>query len=117
MSRNMSMSIRFIIVDRLVSKELYNISLCSIYEKPASQSYCQKLLQTTNLNWNKIYILLRKVSIKYFSGLKRFHHYCVLFATLRMKRRRISSILVILASEYGTNFTILILRFSLFLYF
>ena len=47
----------------LVSKELYNISLCSMYEKPTSQSYYEKLLETTNLNWKEIYILSRKVSI------------------------------------------------------
>ena len=50
-------------LDKLVSKELYNISLCSMYEKPTSQSYYEKLLETTNLNWKEIYILPRKVSI------------------------------------------------------
>ena len=35
-------------LDKLVSKELYNISLCSMYEKPKSQSYSEKLLETTN---------------------------------------------------------------------
>ena len=48
-------------LDKLVSKELYNISLCSMYEKPTSQSYYEKLLETTNLNWKEI--LPRKVSI------------------------------------------------------
>ena len=50
-------------LDKLVSKELYNISLCSMYEKPTSQSYYEKLLETTNLNWKEIYILPRKVFI------------------------------------------------------
>ena len=50
-------------LDKLVSKELYNISLYSMYEKPTSQSYYEKLLKTTNLNWKEIYILPRKVSI------------------------------------------------------
>ena len=50
-------------LDKLISKELYNISLCSLYEKPTSQSYYEKLHETTNLNWKKIYILSRKVSI------------------------------------------------------
>ena len=50
-------------LDKLVSKELYNISLYSIYEKPTSQSYYEKLLETTNLNWKEIYILPRKVSV------------------------------------------------------
>ena len=34
-----------------------------MYEKPTSQSYCEKLLETKNLNWKEIYILPRKVSI------------------------------------------------------
>ena len=50
-------------LDKLVSKELYNISLCSMYEKPTSQSCFEKLLETTNLNWKEVYILPRKVSV------------------------------------------------------
>ena len=50
-------------LDKLVSKELYNISLCSMYEKPTTQIYHEKLLKTTNLNWKEIYILPRKISI------------------------------------------------------
>ena len=34
-----------------------------MYEKPTSQSYYEKLLKTTNLNWKEIYILPRNVSI------------------------------------------------------
>ena len=49
--------------DNLVSKELYNVSLCSMYEKPTSQSYYEKLLEKSNLNWREIFILPRKVSI------------------------------------------------------
>ena len=45
------------------SKELYNISLCTMYGKSTSQSYYEKLLETTNLNLKEIYILSRKVSI------------------------------------------------------
>ena len=117
-------------LDKLLSKELYIVSLCSMYEKRTSQSYYEKLLETTYLNWKEIYILhLRKVfvyirtmfwiifsfSISYFSSLKSFHNHCVLFATLQMKRRCISSILVILQSDYGTNFNILFLSIFLFL--
>ena len=43
--------------DRL---ELY-ISFSSIYEKATLQTYFQKLLETTNLDWKEIYILPRKV--------------------------------------------------------
>ena len=50
-------------LDKLVSKELYNISLFSMYEKPASQSYYEKLLETKTLNWKEIYILPRKVYV------------------------------------------------------
>ena len=35
---------------RFVSKELYNISLSSMYEKPTSQNCFKKLFETTNLN-------------------------------------------------------------------
>ena len=34
-----------------------------MYEKRTSQSYYEKLLETTNLNWKEIYILPRQVSI------------------------------------------------------
>ena len=34
-----------------------------MYKKPTSQSYFEKLLQTTNLNWKEIYILLKKASV------------------------------------------------------
>ena len=34
-----------------------------MYEKLTSQSYYEKLLETTNLNWKEIYILPRQVSI------------------------------------------------------
>ena len=109
-----------------------------MYEKPTSQSYCEKLLETKNLNWKEIYILPRKVSIdsnlfmfqhkllhnilhnfsfsiSYFSSLKRFHHHYVLFATLQMKLRCISSILVLLQSNYGTNFNVVFLSIFIFL--
>ena len=52
-------------LDKLVSKELYNISLCSMYQKPISQSYYEKLLETMHLNWKKIYILPRKSFYRY----------------------------------------------------
>ena len=50
-------------LDKLVSKELYNVSYCSMYEKPTSQNNYEKLLETTNLNSKEKYILPRKVSI------------------------------------------------------
>ena len=34
-----------------------------MYEKLTLQSYYEKLLETTNLNWKEIYILPRQVSI------------------------------------------------------
>ena len=117
----------------MVSKELYNISLCSMGEKPTSQSYFEKLLETTNLNWIEIYILPKKVSVDkhlctfqykilnnilfliHFSSLKKFHNHCVPFATLQTKRHCISSILLILQSNYGTNFNIFFLKIFIFL--
>ena len=41
-------------LDNLLSKKLYNISLCSMYEKTTSQNYYEKLLEKTNLNWKEI---------------------------------------------------------------
>ena len=35
-----------------------------MYEKPTSQSYYEKLIETTNLNWKEIYNLPRKASIE-----------------------------------------------------
>ena len=60
--RNLIKNCQLYTLDKLVSKELYNISLCSMYEKPTSQSYYEKLLETTSLNWKETYILPRKVS-------------------------------------------------------
>ena len=54
-------------------------------------------------------------SISHFLSLKSVHHHCVLFATLWMKRHSISSILVILQSDYGTNFNILFISIFIFL--
>ena len=34
-----------------------------MYKEPTSQSYYEKFLETTNLNWKEIYILPRNVSI------------------------------------------------------
>ena len=45
---------------KLVSKELYNTLLCSMYEKPTSQSYFEKLLEAKNLNGKGIHILPRR---------------------------------------------------------
>ena len=93
-----------------------------------------QIFETTNLNWKEIYILPRKVYIatnlrmfqykilnnilflnNLLSLLKTFHHHCVLFGSVRMKRRYISSILIILRSDYGTNFNILFLSIFIFL--
>ena len=92
-----------------------------------------QIFETTNLNWKEIYILPRKVYIatnlcmfqykilnilflnNLLSRLKTFHHHCVLFGSVRMKRRYISSIFIILRSDYGTNFNILFLSIFIFL--
>ena len=47
----------------------------------------------------------------YCASLKKFHHHCVLLATLQMKRRCITSILTILQSDFGTNFNILFCQY------
>ena len=105
-----------------------------MYKKPTSESYFEKLLETTNLNWKEIYILPRKNSIdtnlcmfqykilnhilflsKLLLKFKKVHHHCVLFATLWMKRCCISSTLVTLQSDSGTRFNGLFLRIFTFL--
>ena len=124
------------ILSKLVSKELYNISLCSLCRKLTSQIYCEKLLGTTNLNWKEIYILPRKVSMH--TNLRMFQFKILnnilfinkllfkfkkvpspmsfsFFATLQIKRHCISSMLVILQINYGTNFNILFLSIFIFL--
>ena len=112
-------------LDKLVSKELYNISLCSMYEKPTSQSSYEKLLET-NLNWKEIYILPRKVSTD--TNLRMFQYKILnnilflnrllfkskkvqsplwfFFATWWIKRHCVSSILVIIQNNCRTNFNI-----------
>ena len=90
------------------------------------------LLETTNLNWREC-TFYQEVSIdtsfvcfsikfwiisfltNCFSSSKKFHHHCVLFATLRMKHCCISSILVILQNDFGINFNILFLSIFKFL--
>ena len=118
---------------RLVSKELYNISPCPMYQKPTSHSYYEELLETTNLSrkytfyqekflqiqifacFSTKFWMILSFPISYFSILKKFHYHSVLFATLQMKRHCISSILVILTSDCGTNFNILFLSIFIFL--
>ena len=112
-------------LDKLVSKELYNISLCSMYEKPTSQSSYEKLLET-NLNWKEIYILPRKVSTD--TNLRMFQYKIwnnilflnrllfkskkiqsplwFFFSTRWIKRHCVSSILVIIQNNCRTNFNI-----------
>ena len=124
------------ILSKLVSKELYNISLCSLCGKLTSQIYCEKLLGTTNLNWKEIYILPRKVSMH--TNLRMFQFKILnnilfinkllfkfkkvpspmsfsFFATLQIKRHCMSSMLVILQINYGTNFNIFFLSIFIFL--
>ena len=47
-------------IDKLLSKELYIVSLCSMYEKRTSRSYYEKLLETTYLNWKEICFAFKK---------------------------------------------------------
>ena len=47
--------------------------------------------------------------------MKSFNHHCVFFATLRMRCRCISSILVKLQSNHGSNLNILFLGIFIFL--
>ena len=40
-------------LDKLASKELYNVSLCLVYRKPILQCYSEKLLKTKNIHFTK----------------------------------------------------------------
>ena len=52
---NLIKNCQLYILDKLVSKELYNIWLCSMYEKPALQSYYKKI------TWNNQFELERNI--------------------------------------------------------
>ena len=109
-------------LDRLVSKELYGISLSSTYEKNLHQKLLWKATwnNKSELNRNTHFIQkefcdynLRMLQYKILSNIlfinklffkfKNFHHHCVVFASLRMKRCCISYILVMLQSNYGLH--------------
>ena len=105
-----------------------------MYEKPTSQSFYEKLLETTNLNCKEIYILPRKVPTD--TNLRMFQYKImnnILFLNkLLFKFKKvppplcsfcnsadetpfISSLLVILQNDYGMNFSILFLNIFIFL--
>ena len=54
---------RFFSLNKLSSRELYNMQIIKNNEKPSSQSYCNSFFCTTNLVWRKIYLLTRKTTI------------------------------------------------------
>ena len=49
--------------DKLHCGELYNILVCISQHKSTSQIYFENLFREQDLNWKKIYLLPRKVSL------------------------------------------------------
>ena len=57
------MCIDLINLDKLHCREIYNILVYTSPHKPTSQVYFENLFDEQELNWKKIYILPRKVSL------------------------------------------------------
>ena len=51
-------------LEKLNSRELYNMQLILKEEKPAAQTYFEKIFQNRELEWKDIYTLPRRVTIK-----------------------------------------------------
>ena len=66
---------RILPLDRLSSKEVYNIQLSKIVETPTSQNHIQKLLNVQTLPWKNIYTLARSISIDSYSRV--FQYKCL----------------------------------------
>ena len=48
---------------KLNSKELFNILILGIYEKPTSQGYFESFFECSTFDWKDIYLLPRKTTI------------------------------------------------------
>ena len=77
-------------LSRLVGKEFYTILVNKIWEKPTSEAKIEELLDITDLNWKKIYMLGRKITLDSYSRqfyFKLTHN--VLFLNKALHRMRL----------------------------
>ena len=62
---------RLLTLDRLTAKQLYIVMIIEKSEKPTSESRIEKILNTTNIQWSKVYALGKNVTIDNFT--RQFH--------------------------------------------
>ena len=62
---------RLLTLGRLTSKQLYIVMIIKKSEKPTSESRIEKILNTTHIQWRKVYALARNVTIDNFT--RQFH--------------------------------------------
>ena len=62
---------RLLTLDRLAAKQLYIVMIIKKSEKPTSESRIENILNTTNIQWSKVYALARNVTIDNFT--RQFH--------------------------------------------
>ena len=58
-------------IQRLTSKELYNIMIIKLKEKPTTENKITEILSNQEVNWTKAYTLARRVTIDNYS--RQFH--------------------------------------------
>ena len=74
--------------DKLSSKEKYLILISNIVNKPTSNIYFKKLFENTTLDWSKIYVLLRLVTVD--TNLRSFQ-YKILNIVLFLNKKQCNS--------------------------
>ena len=77
---------------RFSSRELYNIHLSKIVEKPTSQVHIQNMLNVPSLPWKSIYLLARSISTDSYSRV--FQYKClnsILYLNLALFRMGLST--------------------------
>ena len=78
---------RKLLLKRLSGKEIYTLLLSRIWEKPSSEEKIEQMLGINDLNWAKIYILGRRITIDSYSRqfyFKLTHN--ILFLNKSLKR-------------------------------
>ena len=63
---------RLLTLERLTCKELYNIFVAKLKESPTTERTIQELLNASDIDWTKAYILARKVTIENYSRIFHF---------------------------------------------
>ena len=81
---------RKIFLDRLSGKEIYILLINKIWEKPTSEGKIEQQLSLNSLNWSKIYMLGRKMTLDSYS--RQFHFkltHNILFLNKALKRMKL----------------------------